>query len=100
MTDEFRSYRGLDREFAGHETVEHGSREYVRGSAYTNTAEAFFSVMKRGIKCVYQHVSKQHLHRYTDEFGYRWNIRKQTDTERMIASIEKVEGKRSMYRDS
>ena len=68
MTDEFRSYWGLDREFAGHETVEHGSREYVRGSVYTNTAEAFFSVMKRGIKGIYQHVSKQNLHRYTDEF--------------------------------
>lgn len=100
MTDEFRSYRGLSKEFAGHETVEHGVREYVRGSVYTNTAESFFSVMKRGIKGVYQHESKQHLHRYTDEFGYRWNTRKQTDTVRMIASIEKTEGKRLMYRDS
>lgn len=100
MTDEYKVYRGLDKEFAGHETVQHGVREYVRGSVYTNTAEAFFSVMKRGIKGVYQHVSNQHLHRYTDEFGYRWNTRKQTNTERMIASIEKVEGKRLMYRDS
>lgn len=52
MTDEFRVYRELDKEFAGHETVNHGCREYVRGSAYINTAEAFYSVMKRGIKGV------------------------------------------------
>ena len=100
MTDEFRSYRGLNKEFAGHETVQHGIREYVRGSAYTNTVEGFFSIMKRGIKGIYQHVSHQHLHRYTDEFGYRYNTRKQTDTERMIGSIENCEGKRLMYRDS
>ena len=54
--------------------------------------------MKRGIRGIYQHVS--HLHRYADEFGYRWNTRKQTDTERMLASIKNYEGKRLIYRDS
>ena len=100
MTDEFRNYRGLDKKFAGHETVQHGIREYVRGSAYTNTVERFFFIMKCVIREVYQHVSPQHLHRYTDEFGYRYNTRKQTDMERIIGSIEKIEGKRLMYRDS
>ncbi len=42
----------------------------------------------------------QHLHRYADEFGYRWNTRKQTDMERMLASIQNCEGKRLMYRSS
>ena len=42
----------------------------------------------------------QHLHRYTDEFGYRCNTRKQTDMERMLASIQNCEGKRLVYRSS
>ena len=42
----------------------------------------------------------QHLHRYADESGYRWNTRKQTDMERMLASIQNCEGKRLMYRSS
>ena len=42
----------------------------------------------------------QHLHRYADAFGYRWNTRKQTDMEHMLASIQNCEGKRLMYRSS
>jgi hypothetical protein len=30
----------------------------------TNTVEGFFSILKRGIYGVYQHVSEAHLHRY------------------------------------
>lgn len=97
MTDEFKSYRGIGQEFSGHETVNHGIGEYVNDSAYTNTAEAFFSVMKRGIKGIYQHVSKKHLHRYTDEFGFRWNTRNQTDLARMVVGIKNGEGKRLTY---
>lgn len=97
MTDEFRAYRGIEKEFAGHQTVNHGDGEYVNGSAYTNTAEAFFSVMKRGIKGIYQHVSKEHLHRYTDEFGFRWNTKSHSDAKRTIIGIKKAEGKRLTY---
>jgi len=42
----------------------------------------------------------QYLHRYADEFAYRWNTRKQTDMERMLASIQNCDGKRLMYRSS
>jgi transposase-like protein len=31
MTDEFNSYRGLEKEFAGHDTVDHSKKEYCRG---------------------------------------------------------------------
>ena len=96
MTDEFRSYKSLDKEFC-HRTVQHNLGQYVDGSAYTNTVECFFSLLKRGIIGIYHHVSKKHLHRYADEFGFRWNTRKWKDQERLIEHIKLCEGKRLAY---
>src|SRR6266849_448514 len=50
MTDEARHYGRLGKRFAKHETVNHKEEEYVRGEAYTNTVEGFFSIFKRGMK--------------------------------------------------
>jgi len=46
-TDEFRSYRGLEKEYAKHSTVQHGFGEYVNGNAHTNTLEGWLSLLKR-----------------------------------------------------
>ncbi len=100
MTDEFRSYNGIGKHFnGGHEVVNHGAKEYVRGDAYTNTSESFFALLKRGIVGAFHHVSKQHLHRYCNEFAFRWNNRKISDGERMIIVIRMINGKRLMYSD-
>lgn len=98
MTDEFTSYRGLDREFAGHGVVRHSTREYVRGDAHTNTAEAFFSLLKRSIYGTYHSVSKRHLHRYVSEAAFKWNTRRLEDGARTLAAIRAAEGKRLTYR--
>jgi hypothetical protein len=37
--------------------------------------EGAFSIFKRGMKGVYQHCGKQHLHRYLAEFEFRYNTR-------------------------
>ena len=69
----------------GHETVNHGIEEYVRGDVHTNTIEGYFSILKRGINGVYHHVSPQHLKRYLAEFDFRYNERSAlnvTDAER------------------
>ena len=97
MTDEWPSYRGLRRDCRGHEVVEHGRREYVRGNISTNSAESFFALLKRGIHGTFHHVSKQHLHRYCDEFAFRWSNRKVTDGERAEAAIRGIEGKSLPY---
>ena len=34
-----------------------------------------FSIFKRGMKGVYQHCGKQHLHRYAAEFAFRYSHR-------------------------
>ena len=97
MTDEFLAYKNLDREFA-HYTVNHGSGEYVNGDIHTNTAEGFFSILKRGINGIYHHVSEQHLDRYLAEFGFRYDNRKVDDAVRVGIALGQIEGKRLTYK--
>ncbi|MGH7012975.1 MAG: IS1595 family transposase [Stellaceae bacterium] len=61
MTDEAHHYKRPGREFAKHEAVNHGNREYARGDVTTNTVEGFFSIFKRGMTGVYHHCGEQHL---------------------------------------
>jgi hypothetical protein len=76
MTDESPVYWSIGRQFAGHGAVNHSAEEYVRAYFWhTNTAENYFSILKRGIYGCYFHVSEAHLHRYTAEFDSRHNNR-------------------------
>jgi hypothetical protein len=74
-TDESGVYWKVGERFASHRTVNHSAEEYVHGDASTNAAESCFSVLKRGIYRIYQHVSEDHLHRYLAEFDFRQNNR-------------------------
>jgi transposase-like protein len=70
MTDEAGHYHHLRDTFAEHKVVRHGQEEYVSledPTIHTNTIEGYFSIFKRGMKGVYQHCGKQHLHRYLAE---------------------------------
>jgi len=98
MTDQFPSYRGLDKEFFSHEVVNHSIGEYARGDAHTNTAEGYFANLKRGLNGSYHHVSQRHLHRYLSEFDFRWNARDASDSARTVAALKQAEGKRLKYR--
>ena len=99
MTDEWGSYVRVGREFAGHGTVNHSIKEYVRGGFWhTNTVENYFSILKRGINGVYQHVSQKHLKRYLGEFDFRYNTRDIEDHERAAQALRGIEGKRLTYR--
>lgn len=96
--------------FASHKHVNHGAGEYVRGDAHCNTAEGFFSILKRGIIGTFHHVSPQHLQRYATEFDFRYNHMEKkikidgkwvktgfTDLERTAAALKGISGKRLMY---
>src|SRR5579863_5442999 len=107
MTDEAPHYARLGREFAAHETVDHGRDEYgytdrVTGfKADTNTVEGFYSIFKRGMKGVYQHCGEKHLHRYLAEFDFRYSNRTKRgvdDSMRAAKIVEGAKGKRLMYR--
>jgi len=97
MTDEFKGYRGLKREFADHQTINHSRHHYVRGEVTTNTIEGYFSLLKRGLTGTYHHVSKHHLHRYLAEFDFRYNARQVDDATRAILAFQQTEGKRLQY---
>jgi transposase-like protein len=98
-TDSYPSYKKVGKEYASHETVDH-SEVYVMGDAHTNTAENFFSILKRGIDGVYHHVSEAHLPRYLAEFDFRYNNLARdgvTDAERTRRALAMTEGKRLRY---
>jgi len=98
-TDEFPAYNRLDRWYAAHTTVCHKRDEYIGPhGAGTNQVECFFALIKRGVYGNFHNVSKKHLQRYCDEFEFRWNYRKVSDGERVLAALSQVEGKRLYYR--
>lgn len=99
-TDESGVYWSVGEEFKTHRTVVHAAEEYVRGDAHTNTAEGYFSILKRGIYGVYHHVSEAHLHRYLAKFDFRYSNRVNLgidDTERARRAIVGTGGKRLRY---
>ena len=97
-TDEAGQYKRLSNDFAGHDFVSHSAGEYGRGEIHTNTIEGFFSIFKRGMKGIYQHCGRQHLHRYTAEFDFRYSNRHISDWERTTVAIKGIAGKRLTYR--
>lgn len=101
MTDDAGQYRIMGKVSHTHEVVAHGAREYVRGNVHTNTIEGFFSILKRGLNGIYQHVSEQHLQRYVTEFDFRYNNREflgVNDEQRAATLLKGIEGKRLTYR--
>ena len=110
VTDEASHYWDVGREFARHDRVNHGLEEYARyerdkdGSEYvihTNTVEGYYSIFKRGMKGVYQHCSEKHLHRYLEEFDFRYSNRVAlgvNDEARAERALQGIAGKRLTYR--
>jgi transposase-like protein len=76
-TDEGRAFMGLDIWGYDHESVNHNEKEWARGSTHTNTIEAFWAALKRGINGTHIWVSPKHLQKYLYEFEFRHNLRKQ-----------------------
>ncbi len=78
----------------------HSKFEWVRDDVHTNTLEGFFSVLKRGLVGVYQHVDKKHLDRYLAEFDFRQNTRVKLgidDAQRAATAVQRSKGKRLKY---
>jgi transposase-like protein len=120
MTDQAPVYKKMFKDFAGHDTVDHSSDQYVRywnevtdkvrpdGKPVveitvitTNTIESYFSVFKRGMRGTYQHCAEKHLHRYLAEFDFRHNNRSSlgvTDSARAEQLAKGIVGKRLTYR--
>ncbi len=97
VTDAASHYKGRA---IKHESVDHSKFEWARGDVHTNTLEGFFSVFKRGIIGVYQHVDSKHFDRYLAEFDFRMNTRAKlgfNDKQRTEIALAGVKGKRLTY---
>jgi transposase-like protein len=104
MTDEGGAFLGVGWNFASHGTVVHSKDEYVRYEGgkviHTNTIEGFFSILKRGVYGIYQHVSEAHLHRYLTEFDFRYSNREKlgvNDVARASLALNGAKGRRLTY---
>jgi len=82
LSDEYLGYRGLEKLYE-HRIVNHGAKQYVNGDIYTNTIEGFWSILKRGILGIYHQVSRKHLQKYTDEFSFRYNVKKLSEGQKV-----------------
>lgn len=98
MTDESNLYAKVGAPFASHEVVKHSLYEYVRGNAHINSAESFFSRLKRQLYGTHHAVSPKHLHRYVHEVAFKHNTRWYEDGERVTRAIQGAHGKRLRYR--
>ena len=74
MTDDNMSYRNLRWGYK-HEYVKHSKGEYVKDSCHTNGIESFWALFKRGYIGIYHYMSAKHLHRFLNEFTFRYNNR-------------------------
>jgi transposase len=75
FTDDWRPYRPLSREYAGHRIINHSAGVYVLGDVHTNTIEGFFGNLKTGMRGAYKTVSRKWLQSYLDEYTWRYNER-------------------------
>ena len=85
---------------AEHEAVDHSKFEWARGDVHTNTLEGFFTIFKRGIIGVYQHIDAKHFDRYLAEFDFRMNTRAKlgiNDVQRDAIAVKGAAGKRLTY---
>lgn len=103
MTDEASYYKRLRGMFDSYASVNHAAGEYVNladRTIHSNTVEGYFSIFKRGMKGVYQHCGKKHLHRYLAEFDFRYSHRAANgfnDGERSHEALRGIVGKRLTY---
>lgn len=101
MTYELHAYDRPSMGFAKRAMIKHSAREYVLGDVHSNTVEGFFSILKRGINGTFHHVLRGHLHRYCDEFAFRYSNRSAlgvNDGQRAAMIVSGAEGKRLTYK--
>jgi transposase-like protein len=93
VSDEWNGYTGLKKDYK-HTVVNHNGNEFKNDLGFHNNGiEGFWSLLKRGIYGIYHQVSPKHLNKYCDEFAFRYNTRKITDSEKFSLSLLKAESR-------
>src|SRR6266404_1862856 len=94
-TDALMSYDDLEKDY-DRRVIDHAV-SYAQGHVHTNGLENFWSLLKRALKGTYVNVEPFHLFRYLDEQAFRFNERKLTDSERFLAAVPSIAGRRLTY---
>ncbi|MDR2909907.1 MAG: IS1595 family transposase [Bacteroidales bacterium] len=100
-SDEWCGYKLIKQypKYYTHLQVDHGKGQYVNGDATTNSIEGFWSILKRGIIGVYHHASRKYLQLYANEYTFRYNTRKQSDSDRFYLFLTNInKGNRLTYK--
>lgn len=71
-TDSSSAY-GLFKNVFTHEKVKHAVEYVSKDGVHCNAVEGFWSLLKRGIKGNYHHISQKYLQNYINEFEFRYN---------------------------
>lgn len=97
VTDGLHAYKSLKNSHKLHVIVNHAQDEWVNGEYSTNGIEGFWGIFKRGILGVYHQTSPKHLHRYCDEFSYRYNSRNSASVDKFAEAVRSVTKARITY---
>jgi len=99
MTDDTHIYNKVaEKNYAGHEKVNHTKEEYVRdGYIHTNTIEGVFSLFDRMVVGIYHFISPKHMQAYCNESAFRYNSRKITDKARFDMALMLTQGVKLTY---
>ncbi|MFO8146413.1 MAG: IS1595 family transposase [Gillisia sp.] len=74
-SDTWKSYRKLDKIFKGHETIDHGKKEYAKGEVTINGIEGFWGYAQEGL-LKHHGMSTENFPYYLKEMEFRWNNRR------------------------
>lgn len=91
FTDEYQAYSGLGEKYV-HSVIQHGIKEFAKGSITTNAIEGFWGHFKRMVFGTYHFVSAKYLQRYIDEAVYRWNTQTYNEGERFSMMLNDAIG--------
>jgi transposase-like protein len=100
ISDEWIGYRGLISMY-DHHVVDHSKKQYVNydnREIHSNSIEGFWGILKRGYNGIYNWWSKKHMQKYVNEFVFRFNQRKYTQTQRFMNLLSNME-KRLTYKE-
>lgn len=94
FTDEKNVYSHVfDETGITHMAINHSKKQYAKGNIYTNSIEGFWSHFNRMVIGIYHQISEAYLQRYIDEQCFRWNTRKEPESNRFAYMFNACIGK-------
>lgn len=74
MTHDFKRCAEFSNVYLKYDVVGDLKDEYMRADIHGRSPEGYLGFLSRAIKATYDQVSKKHLHRYLNEFDFRYNM--------------------------